>query len=351
VLAPMSFQTALLQVMVCLTLAWAGSNDVKFLGRKRSAAATGQLLSKYANRPLTEGISSNVSTGGKHELIVDWVKFFAIDSEGSFPEVPTWEDNFEDSDCPGGQPNQEVWSYELFEPNTKNNEAQTYVSSRENTFCENGTLVLKALCKGENNCADVTCSSAGCNAPVNAITSGSIETGYKFGYGRFAARIKVGGELEGNVGKGAWPAFWSLGGDIDTVGWPNCGEIDIMEFSEVQMTNGQNAYFLNNPYTQEKHQWLTTEVPVANLPMDSDGFRVYTFEYSRHDGHTHMKMWVTATYEETLNPSTPTTVEYPKDGTPEDLVRDFDTTFNDKMLNVKLNLAIGGNLGGPGPYF
>merc|ERR1712066_315002 len=193
--------------------------------------------SKYANRPYTKNTTRDVSLGGKHGLIVDWVRFFAIDSAGSFPDAPTWEDNFADSDCKNGQPNQDTWSFELLNPASKNCEAQTYVSSQENTFCENGTLVLKALCKGENNCADVTCSSAGCNAPVNAITSGSIETGYKFGYGRFAARIKVGGELEGNVGKGAWPAFWSLGGDIDTVGWPNCGEIDIMEFSEFQMTN------------------------------------------------------------------------------------------------------------------
>jgi len=43
-------------------------------------------------------------------------------------------------------------------------------------------------------------------------------------YGRFEARIKV------PVGQGIWPAFWMLGRDIDEVGWPGCGEVDIMEF-------------------------------------------------------------------------------------------------------------------------
>ena len=43
-------------------------------------------------------------------------------------------------------------------------------------------------------------------------------------YGRFEARIKV------PVGQGLWPAFWMLGEDIDEVGWPHCGEIDIMEY-------------------------------------------------------------------------------------------------------------------------
>jgi beta-glucanase (GH16 family) len=42
-------------------------------------------------------------------------------------------------------------------------------------------------------------------------------------YGRFEARIKI------PYGQGMWPAFWMLGNDIDTKGWPTCGEIDIME--------------------------------------------------------------------------------------------------------------------------
>merc|ERR1719401_1550328 len=120
-----------------------------------------------------------------------------------------------------------------------------------------------------------------------------------------------------------------------------------MEFSEMQMTNGQNVYFLNSPYTVEKSEWLTTEIPIANLSMDGDGFRVYTLEYSQDENdHTRMKMWVTQTYEETLSPRTTATVKYPKDGIPEDMVTDFDSTFNDTMISVKLNLAIGGNLGG-----
>ena len=43
-------------------------------------------------------------------------------------------------------------------------------------------------------------------------------------YGRIEARIKV------PAGRGVWPAFWMLGTDIDAVGWPACGEIDVMEF-------------------------------------------------------------------------------------------------------------------------
>jgi beta-glucanase (GH16 family) len=57
-------------------------------------------------------------------------------------------------------------------------------------------------------------------------TSGRIKTQDLFErrYGRIEARIKV------PVGQGIWPAFWMLGNDIDQISWPNCGEIDIMEY-------------------------------------------------------------------------------------------------------------------------
>ncbi|MCP4293271.1 MAG: glycoside hydrolase family 16 protein [bacterium] len=59
-----------------------------------------------------------------------------------------------------------------------------------------------------------------------SYTSARIKTQGKFTqtYGRFEARIKL------PVGQGIWPAFWLLGADINSVGWPDCGEIDIMEY-------------------------------------------------------------------------------------------------------------------------
>lgn len=67
-------------------------------------------------------------------------------------------------------------------------------------------------------------------------TSGRIKTKDLFEptHGRFEARLKV------PVGQGIWPAFWMLGADIDQVGWPACGEIDIMEYlgHEPQILHG-----------------------------------------------------------------------------------------------------------------
>ncbi len=57
-------------------------------------------------------------------------------------------------------------------------------------------------------------------------TSGRINTWgfFEQEQGRFEARIKL------PVGQGIWPAFWLLGGNFDSVGWPDCGEIDILEY-------------------------------------------------------------------------------------------------------------------------
>ena len=59
-------------------------------------------------------------------------------------------------------------------------------------------------------------------------TSGRINTRNRFARtrGRFEARIKL------PVGQGIWPAFWLLGANFATAGWPDCGEIDIMAFND-----------------------------------------------------------------------------------------------------------------------
>jgi len=89
-----------------------------------------------------------------------------------------------------------------------NNELQTYTQSAKNVSLDGkGNLKITALKVGSQ------------------YTSGRIKTEGLFTqeYGRIEARIKT------PRGQGIWPAFWALGENIGTVGWPKCGEIDIME--------------------------------------------------------------------------------------------------------------------------
>ena len=89
-----------------------------------------------------------------------------------------------------------------------NNELEWYTNEEKNIFLEDGKLVIRALKEGSTN-----------------YTSAKIHTKDKqhFQFGRLDIRAKM------PEGQGLWPAIWLLGQNIDEVGWPASGEIDIME--------------------------------------------------------------------------------------------------------------------------
>jgi len=96
-----------------------------------------------------------------------------------------------------------------------NHELESYTTRLENALQQDGSLVIKAVRE----------KYTGADGMAREYTSARLKTQGKFSqtYGRFEARIKI------PRGQGIWPAFWMLGNDIDKPGWPDCGEIDIME--------------------------------------------------------------------------------------------------------------------------
>lgn len=134
-----------------------------------------------------------------------------------------WRDEF--NGRAGSPPDPRFWSYEIGDgsvnsiPGWGNDELQYYTDDPQNVALDGaGNLVITARDAGDSG---LTCYYGPCQ-----YTSGRLLTQHKFefGYGRVEARIKV------PAGAGLWPAFWSLGSDIAAVGWPQTGEIDIMEF-------------------------------------------------------------------------------------------------------------------------
>lgn len=116
-----------------------------------------------------------------------------------------WADEF----SKGPSPDPDSWAYE--KGYVRNGEAQYYTSDRrENARVENGKLVIEARKD---------------NFEGHSITSASLNTSGKrsFLYGRIEVRAKI------PTGRGTWPAIWMLGEDRTKLGWPKCGEIDIME--------------------------------------------------------------------------------------------------------------------------
>lgn len=119
-----------------------------------------------------------------------------------------WSDEFSQAD--NSTPDPAKWGYDIGGNGWGNNELQYYTSRSENVRTEGGNLVIEARAE---------------NYGGRNYTSARLLTKDKVSwtYGRIEARIKI------PRGQGIWPAFWMLGTNIDAVGWPNCGEIDIME--------------------------------------------------------------------------------------------------------------------------
>lgn len=107
------------------------------------------------------------------------------------------------------------WTAEVGGSGWGNNELEYYTNRKDNAYQSGGFLVLKAIKEHYTGSDNIT----------RDYTSARLTTKNKFSpqYGRFEARIKM------PYGQGMWPAFWLLGADIDDVGWPQCGEIDISE--------------------------------------------------------------------------------------------------------------------------
>jgi beta-glucanase (GH16 family) len=128
----------------------------------------------------------------------------------------TWSDEF--NAAAGTPPDQSKWKYDIGGSGWGNNELEYYTSSTSNS-AHNGQGQLVITARRENP-ANYQCHYGYCQ-----YTSARLLTAGKFTqtYGRFEASIKI------PRGQGLWPAFWMLGDNIGSVGWPQSGEIDIME--------------------------------------------------------------------------------------------------------------------------
>jgi beta-glucanase (GH16 family) len=155
-----------------------------------------------------------------------------------------WEDNF---DGPVNQsPDISYWSFDVGGHGWGNQQLE-YDTARTENVSLDGSGNLRIIAIEEEYLG-------------RSYTSGRIKTEGKFSqkYGRFEARIKL------PVGQGLWPAFWLLGSDFDSVGWPNCGEIDIMEY------RGQSTNVVNGALHGPGYSGAT---PLAgSYHMAGDGF-------------------------------------------------------------------------------
>ncbi|MGB8060776.1 MAG: glycoside hydrolase family 16 protein [Candidatus Sulfotelmatobacter sp.] len=216
-----------------------------------------------------------------------------------------WSDEFNGPNGSSVDPTK--WVVEREGQGWGNDELEYYTDRAVNLFVQDGNLVMRALAE----------KYTGPDGISRHYTSARMKTLGKFSqtYGRFEARIKV------PAGQGMWPAFWMLGTDVDKVGWPACGEIDIIENIGKEPSKIHGS--IHGPgYTGS----IGIEAPYT-LPGNrrfSDDFHVFALEWS------------------------PSKISFYVDHdlyakrTPADLRQGWKWVFN-KPFFLILNLAVGGD--------
>lgn len=214
--------------------------------------------------------------------------------------VPFWADEFFED----GTPNSTNWGYDLGGGGWGNGEAQIYTSSSENAKVENGVLKITAKSDG-----------------MGGYTSARLKTQgkFQFTYGRVDVRAKL------PASAGTWPAIWMLGSNFTSVGWPKCGEIDIME--QLGSDKGKvlgTCHWFNTSNSSNASYGLDTQVTNA-----TSEFHVYSME------------WNASTIKIRVDGIQYYIIDITNSGIP-------NSPFHNDFFFI-LNVAMGGSLGGSIP--
>lgn len=163
-----------------------------------------------------------------------------------------WSDEFS-----GGAIDENNWSFEIGNNNGwGNNELENYTNSANNAFVSDGNLIIEARAE----------AIGGYNfSSARMITKGKKS----FKYGRIDIRAKL------PQGKGIWPALWMLGNNIDAIGWPTCGEIDMMEL----LGHEPNKIYGTLHWGPTHQSYGTNKILSSGTFADS--FHVYTMKWSQ----------------------------------------------------------------------
>jgi beta-glucanase (GH16 family) len=215
-----------------------------------------------------------------------------------------WSDEFDGE--VGDLPDPSVWTPDIGGDGWGNNQLEFNTSRAENASMD-----------GDGNLAIVARREA---YEGNSYTSARITTsgGVEFLYGRIEARMKM------PVGAGIWPAFWMLGNNFGDVGWPDCGEIDILEYR-----GQQPAITLGTVHGPgySGGQGVSETISVAGGGLHND-FHVFAIEWEANE----IRWFVDDLHFHTVTPDT----------IPAGTSWVFDHPFF-----LILNVAVGGSFVGP----
>lgn len=208
-----------------------------------------------------------------------------------------WSDEFDDESV-----NRDDWTFETGDHGWGNQELQNYTDG-DNAIVSDGTL--KIVAKKIND-----------NKAVGSYTSTRLISKKQFTYGRMEARMKL------PRGTGVWPAFWMLGSNISTVGWPSCGEVDILEYV------GYNPNYVHSAIHTLSSYGNTENGNKSKLETAEEEFHIYGLIWTEGEMRFYVDDYENVTY--IYSPGNKNDENWP---------------FNKSMFFI-LNLAVGGSWGG-----
>jgi beta-glucanase (GH16 family) len=218
-----------------------------------------------------------------------------------------WSDEFNGTD--GSPPDSSKWTYDTGGKGWGNNELECYTNLTQNAQIKGGNLVITAMQQPAYSCSD---------GSTNNYTSARMKTQGLFSqaYGRFEARIKI------PAGQGMWPAFWMLGNNISSAGWPTCGEIDIMENIGKEPATVHGS--LHGPSTSARTSDASAPFSLPASQNFASDFHLYAVEWEPGTIRFYVDSNLYATF---------TSSQWPAGG----------TWVFDHPFFILLNVAVGGN--------
>jgi beta-glucanase (GH16 family) len=261
-----------------------------------SADAAGSDAAAAVDTSALDAAASDTAPDAPAQLDAD-----AADEPPSW--ILTWSDEFNGPN--GSAPDPTKWNNDVGGGGWGNKELEYYTDGTANVVVQDGNLVITATPAGASQ---YMCWYGPCQ-----YTSARLNTAGNFSqqYGRFEARLQV------PFGQGLWPAFWLLGDDVGTVGWPACGEIDVVE--NVGFEPSQAWGSLHAP-----HFDATLAYTLAAMARFADAFHTFAVEWEP----TQIRFYVDDQLYEAHTPANATSIG--------------GTWAFDRPFFVILNVAVGG---------
>jgi beta-glucanase (GH16 family) len=208
------------------------------------------VLTGSSNGIIADGFQEAIGTIRNDDTVIQ-VSSEGYDAADNYPGLAlTWSDEFE-----GDVINSQHWTYDLGASGWGNQELQNYTSNSENSYVANGNLMIVA----KENGSQYT------SARLKSIGL------QEFQYGRIDVRAVL------PFGQGIWPAIWMLGGNFPNIGWPACGEIDIMELIGSSPNNVHGTIHFGNSFSQHQYTGGSTYIPAPQTFADE--FHVFSIDW------------------------------------------------------------------------